>query len=65
MDRRRSFYVAARQDNFDVPAPDDAGLNLTDIPYVTPVNDNVQTEDRLWARCGALLRRLIRLHSLN
>jgi hypothetical protein len=65
MDTRRSFYLAARQDDFDVPAPDEARVDLTDIPYVTPANDNTRTKDRLSTRCGALLRRLIGLHSLS
>ena len=64
MDTRRSFYLASRRD-FDVPAPDESSVDLTDIPYITPANDNVQTEERLSARCGALLRRLIALHGLS
>jgi hypothetical protein len=60
MDRRRSFYLATRQDDFDVPAPDE--VDLTDIPYTIPANDNAQAKERLSARCGALLRRLIALH---
>jgi hypothetical protein len=63
MDRRRSFYFASRQDDFDVPAPDEPPVDLADTPYVTPVNDNLRTKDRLSTRCGALLRRLIALHS--
>jgi hypothetical protein len=62
MDRCRSFYLASRQDDFDVPAPDEASVDLTDIPCIIPANDNVQTKDRLSTRCGALLRRLIALH---
>jgi len=65
MDRRRSFYLATRQDDFDVPALDEAPVDLTDIPYALPANDNARTKDRLSARCGALLRRLIGLHSLS
>jgi hypothetical protein len=65
MDARRSFYLAARQDDFDVPAPDEAGVDLTDIPYVTPANDNARNKGGLSTRCGALLRRLIALHSLR
>jgi hypothetical protein len=65
MDRRRSFYLASRQDDFDVPVPDEAPLDLTDIPYVIPANDNLRTKDRLSTRCGALLRRLIALHGLS
>jgi hypothetical protein len=65
MDTRRSFYLASRQDDFDVPAPDEASVDLTDIPCITPANDNVWTKDRLSTRCGTLLRRLIGLHGLN
>jgi hypothetical protein len=62
MDTRRSFYLAARQDDFDVPAPDEAPVDLTDISYITPANDNARSKGRLSDRCGVLLRRLIALH---
>jgi hypothetical protein len=65
MDTRRSFYLASRQYDFDVPAPDESPVDLAHIPYVTPANDNVQTKERLSARCGALLHRLIALHGLS
>lgn len=65
MDKRRSFYLAARENDFDVPAPDRGWVDFTDIPYVMPANDNVRTKDRLSGRCGALLRRLITLHRIN
>jgi hypothetical protein len=65
MDRRRSFYFASRQDDFDVPAPDAPPVDLTDIPCIIPANDNVRSKDRLSARWGALLRRLIALHGLS
>jgi hypothetical protein len=66
MDRRRSFYLAARQDDFDVTTPDAATVDSTDIPYTIAANDNVRTNDRrLSARCGALLRRMIALHALS
>ena len=64
METRRSFYLAARQDDFDVRAPDEDWVDFTDIPYVVPANDNTRTKDRL-SRCGALLRRLIALHPLK
>jgi hypothetical protein len=64
MDRRRSFYLASRQDDFDVPPPDEGWVDFTDIPYVTPANDNFLVKDRLSIRCGTLLRRLIALHGL-
>ena len=47
MDTRRSFDLAARQDDFDILAPDEAGGDLTDIPSVTPANDNTRTKDGL------------------
>jgi hypothetical protein len=65
MDTRRSFYLAARQDDFDSPAPDEGRVNVINIPYVSPANDNIPTKDRLSIRVGALLRRLIVLHGLN
>jgi hypothetical protein len=66
MDTRRSFYLASREDDFDVPAPGAEGrIDSTDIPYVAPANDNSRVKDRLSARCGALLRRLIAMHGLG
>jgi hypothetical protein len=64
MDTRRSYYLASRQDDVDLLAPDEAGANFTAIPYVTPANDNIPSKDRLSTRVGALLRRLIALHGL-
>ena len=46
-------------------ASDEDWADFTDIPYVMPANDNTRTKDRLSARCGALLRRLITLHSFT
>ena len=65
MDTRRSFYLASRQDDFTEPAADLGTADPNDIPYVTAANDNVWTKDRLSSRCGALLRRLIALHTLR
>ena len=65
MDTRRSYYFAARQDDFDSPAPDGDWVDFTDIPYVVPANDNTRTKDSLSARCGALLRRLMALPRLK
>jgi hypothetical protein len=65
MDARRSFYLAPRQDDFDVPAADWGTVNFADIPYVMPANDNRPTKDRLSARVGTLLGRLFALHGLN
>jgi hypothetical protein len=42
MDKRRSFYLASRQDDFGEP-PVDKGW-VADIPYVMPANDNVRTK---------------------
>ena len=64
-DTCRSFYLAAQQDDFDLPALDDLGADFADIPCVKPANDNTHTKNRLSTRCGALLRRLIGLHSLS
>lgn len=63
MDTRRSYYLASRQNDFDLPAPDEDWVDFADIPYVMPANENLRVKDRLSARCGALLRRLISLHS--
>ena len=65
MDTRRSFYLASRQDDFAEPAADPRRADFSDIPYAKPANDNLRTKDRLSARCGSLLRRLISLHSLR
>ena len=59
MDTRRSFYLAARQDDVDAPDSDTSWVGTTDIPYITPANYNFRVKDRMSARCGTLLRRLI------
>ena len=63
MDTRRSFYLAPRQDCFAESALDASRVNYNDIPYITAANDNFGVKDRLSARCGDLLRRLIGLRS--
>jgi hypothetical protein len=65
MDTRRSFYLAPGpgQDDCTEPAPDARRLDCDHVPYITAANDNFRVKDRLSARCGALLRRLIGLHS--
>jgi hypothetical protein len=63
MDMCRSFYLAPGQDYFAESAPDVSRVNFNDIPYITAANDNFRVKDRLSARCGDLLRRLIGLHS--
>ena len=63
MDKRRSFYLASKQDDFAEPAADTSRLDFNDIPFIIPANDNVRTKDRLSARYGSLLRRLIALPS--
>ena len=65
MDTRRSFYFAPRQDDFVEPVSDANWVDSTDVPYVTPANDNLRVKDGLSARCGGLLRRLLALHSLG
>jgi hypothetical protein len=66
MDGHPSFYLASRQDDFDVPAQDNEGwVNFTDIPYVTPANDNGPTRNGLFGRVVAALRRLRALRRFN
>ena len=65
MDTRRSFYLASRHDDFVEPVSDANWVDSTDVPYVTPANDNLRIKDSLSARCGSLLRRLLALHSLG
>ena len=62
MDTRRSFYLASRQDDFAELAVDASRLDVRDIICVVPANDNLRTKERLSARCGSLVRRLIALH---
>jgi hypothetical protein len=42
MDTRRSFYLAPRQDDFVEPVSDTNWVDSTDVPYVTPANDNLR-----------------------
>ena len=63
MDTRRSYYLQSNQDDFSDAEP--CQFDTSDVPYVTPANDNAPTKVRLSARCGALLRRLIALHRLS
>jgi hypothetical protein len=63
MDTRRSYYLHSKQDDFAEPADEASRLDFDDVPFVMPANDNVRTKDRLSARCGSLLRRLIASHS--
>lgn len=65
MDTRRSYYLHSKQDDFAEPAADASRLDFNDIPYNIPANDNFRVRDRLSARCGSLLRRLIALHRLR
>ena len=58
MDTHRSYYLRYKQDDFAEPAAE-SRLDFDDVPFVMPANDNVRTKDRLSARCGSLLRRLI------
>src|SRR5262245_11520632 len=62
MDTRRSFYLASRQDDFAELAVDASQLDVRDMICVVSANDNLRTKERLSARCGSLLRRLIALH---
>ena len=66
MDARRSFYLASRQDDFDLPAQgNEDWVDFTNIPYVTPANDNAPTKNGLSGRVGAVLRRLGALRRFN
>jgi hypothetical protein len=55
MDTRRSYYLRSKNDDFAEPAADANQLDFNDVP----ANDNLRTKERLSARCGSLLRRLI------
>jgi hypothetical protein len=61
----RSYYLSSRQDDFAEPEAAAGGVDIIDIPYIMPANDNSRSKDRVSARCGILLRRLIALHSLS
>jgi len=53
----RSFYLEFTQN--DSAGSTEAALNLTDIPFVQPANDNNPAKARLATRGRILLRRLI------
>ena len=65
MDTRRSYYLQSNQDDFSELDAETRQFDTSDVPYVSPANDNAPTKMRLAARCGALLRRLIALHRLR
>jgi len=65
MDTRRSYYLQSNKDDFSELDAETRQFDTSDIPCVTPANDNAPTKVRLAARCGALLRRLIALHRLS
>jgi hypothetical protein len=66
MDARRSFHLASRQDDFDMPAQDNQSrVDFMNIPYVPPANDNVPTKNALSGRVGVALRRLRALRRFN
>jgi hypothetical protein len=65
MDTRRSFYFASKENDFAESPADASRLNFSDIPFIIPANDNLQTKDSLSGRCGGLLRRLLALYSLR
>lgn len=62
MDICRSFYLASPPNDFTELAIDANRLDFNNIAFVPPVNDNLLTKQRLSARCGCLLRRVIALH---
>ena len=56
----RSYYLNYRHDDFaEIDADAGSRVDVVDIPYVMPANDNSRTKDRLSARCGILLCRLV------
>jgi hypothetical protein len=61
MDMRRSYYLAARRDDFAEPAADAGWLDTTGILPVTPANDKRQIIRPL----RGVLRCLIALHRLS
>jgi len=65
MDTRRSYYLQSNKDDFLELDAETRQFDTSDVPYVTPANDNAPIEARLAARCRALLRRLIALHRLS
>jgi hypothetical protein len=68
METRRSFYLASQHDDFaELPIDTDRlnAINASNLPYNMPANDNVRTKERLSARCGNLLSRLMALHGLR
>ena len=65
MDTHRSYYLQSNKDDFSELDGETRQIDTSDVPYVTPANDNAPTKVWLAARCGALLRRLIALHRLS
>jgi hypothetical protein len=63
MDVARSFYLVFRQDVLAEAVPEASRVEWSGIAYATAANDNLRVKDRLSARCGCLLRRLICQHS--
>ena len=55
MTEHRSFYVDSKQSDF----AEFSEIDLSDISFVDPANDNEPKKARLSARSRALMRRLI------
>ena len=53
----RSFYLESKQNDFAEPTAE--AIDITDIPFVEPANDNEPARARLLERGQALVRRLI------
>ena len=64
-DTRRSYYLHPNQDLFSEPDAETRQFDISDVPWIIPANDNAPSKVRLATRCGALLRRLIVLHSFG
>jgi hypothetical protein len=65
MNAHRCFYLSSKQNDFAEFDAEKGQLEMVDIPYVTPANDNLPTRFRLSARCRVLLRRLLAMHSVS
>ena len=58
----RSFYLDFSQNDFAEST--EAGLDVTDIPFIEPANDNKPVKARLATRGRTLFRGIINLRGL-
>ena len=52
MDTRRSYYLQCNQDDFSELDAETRQFDTSDIPYVTPANDNTPTKGGLLRAAG-------------